>query len=1498
MKKISYYLVSMLVAAVLAVGCTEDITKDEAYDGPIGGPAKEMMEVTAMLESEEAPATDEAGESSRTTLDDNGNGGKIKWSDGDTIGAVSSDGTITECAATEINGNQAVFSVPTDTQYAYYPYQSSTFNAEAKTLSYTLADKVSLDGSNRVFDDGENVMVAHLSENKLDFYNLCGYIEIKLKGSHVVKNVALRSDANKWEAISGDGTIDLTEATNPTFTPSKPHGKTFHWINATCSNVQLSSDTATSFYMIVPPATYNHLNICVQTDKGSYSVTAKNAITVNRSKIRPLAAINLDSLAPTSATDLSEGGVANCYVVPQGSKAKYYSFPARKINADANLENIAYAHLMWSEDAQLINNVTYDPTTGMVSFKYAGNNAEGNACISVLNSSNATLWTWHIWCTDQPERIVIRSKNADKMYGILDRNLGATFTPKSVSEATSINATTGTDALGLHYQYGRPTPFPRAVTIQTNKDTELYSNKDNSYFGKNSRVGVQYGFRAYNQDFRYSTSARDYAEALSYPNMFYNIKFSDKDGTTTSSSGSWSSWCSSPYSNITEREYLWNSEDADIVTLKGVTDPCPAGYVVDEDTAMSNYLTGVAFKRVYWGAGATQAYGYYYECPVSGFLLYIPASGFRANGSAILSYQGQNFNLWGVPTDATEDSEGGVVGGRFSGNSSGTNDMTPVSRSFYKTASIGFNVRCRVMDRSELQNVIVIAAPFEGEGTAASPYVIKTSGDLVKLAGLCDGSLKTNGNEDFTTAHYILANSIDMLGVSFTPITPFAGSFDGQSNTLSNLKVSPKDDTPTGLFGEVTGATIKNLNITGGTVLVTSTSQLYTGGLAGRATDSTISDITFEGSVSSKASASFTETNTSYTGASSVTGGIVGFAKNSAISNVTFSGLVNTTVGQYVAGIVAALEGGSVTNGKFAKGSTITTKMNHVGGVAGFMCYDAEIRNCTVEGTLQSTNGYFGGVVGRMQSGVVSGCLVSSYSMVESFKDNQTTSYQGTGGIVGILQTISNDGTKAQIEKNACYADVFGNAYVGGIIGVVNCSSNTAIAVEIKECLFEGNISCAYKNTYNYGLSGGITGCCNQSASKGGQTTVTDCVALIDGFTFNATAATSAGYGGLTGYTKTTDYVRCYTNLDLGTMVSQDGTPIGETTLKYYGALHGRTSGASNANNFTNVYYLTGQEKGQEAATSETNVETLSTTQMTDGTLLGKLNGAGGSWVANATGYPVPTTVPANTGVSSSVAKTRVSIIGDSISTFEGWMPSGYAKFYPIANNPTVISAAQTYWYKLIYKYMSNAMLEKNIAWSGTVVARSTDETYLSTDHGAGHCFVERFRDDGMGDPDVILLHGGTNDVGNRGVSIAVHPNYPTYGGTGYTKDMCPTDEELAAVFSTVDAATTWDQLLALNDTSFVEAYTKLLSMMHFKHPNAKVVMIIGDWIHAGTRQAILKIASHYGTKYGYKCVDLQDISPYGTYNVIPKESGCHPNEAGFEVMANYIYEQAGSYID
>ena len=1488
MKKLYYILVSMLVAAVLAVGCTEDITKDEMFNGPEEGVVKtEFMEVTAALEVNKAAE----GEDSRTVLFDNGNGGKIVWDENDVIAAVSADGTITKCTATSVNGSAAVFSVPTDTKYALYPHIGDAAKqkyADGK-LTHTLYATHSLDGSNKVFNKNQNSMVAELSNNNLKFYNICGFVEIKLKGSEKVTHIALRNNLHDWKPITGTGTIDMTDPTNPVFTGVTDHGKAYHWVKAT-ADVQLNNETATPFYLIVAPGTYENLSICVTTDKGSYQIQSKNSITINRAKIRPFTTINLDNLKPQTTTNLSEKGVANCYVVPQGAAAKTYSFPARKINATEVLENASYAHLMWSEQEQMITNVCYDAQSGTVSFKYEGNNLEGNALISVLDKDNKILWSWHIWCTDEPQQLVICGTN--KNYGILDRNLGATYTPKTPAEAASISASNATDAAGLYYQYGRPTPFPRVKDIKTYSESSCFDS---------ARVELQYGFASYVQKFAWNgTNRYTQSAALTYPNYFYTVRYSNAAASAEATSGTNHTYYAPAYNAYSEAENLWYSEDADVVSKKATLDPCPPGYVMDETAGVNGYLKNV-YTETAWGDTTKDTYGYYYQCPNTEDLVYVPTAGYRAGDSAKLGYCGRNFNLWAVQT-TTAHPDNKLQAVRISSNNNCPDTMTPTVSEEYAQLGQGFAVRCRAIDRSDLQGKTYIKTTFEGQGTAASPYLIKTSGDLVKLAGLCNGTLVATDGVDYSSAHYALTTSINMLNVVITPITPFKGTFDGKDNTISNLKVTPSNGTPTGMFGELEGATVKNLNLSSVAVFVTETSQLYTGGIAGKATDSTISKVKVEGSISSAAAASFDAMITSYKGSSAVTGGVVGYSINTTISDAVFNGLVTTTKGQYIGGIVAALQGGSVTRATFERGSNISTTMNHVGGIVGTMWQDAVVSDCTVDTPISSKHAFLGGIAGRMVSGKISNCLVSSDSCIESHKSNpESYDYYGVGGIVGVIQLVAGHGSVATVEKCANYADVSGNCYVGGLVGNIHGSTTgvNTINVTIKESVFCGSLHNEYKNNYNYGLSGGIIGCSNQSNSKSGQTKVTDCVALIDGFTFNS-VATSAGFGGVVGYTKTTDYVRCYTNLEVANMISEEGKDISTYgTGKYYGVLHGRTSGAATANNnnFTNVYYLTGQKKGQEAATSEVEVEEVSASQMTDGTLLGKLNGAGGSWKASASGYPVPTNAPVDIAAPSTVAKTRVSIIGDSISTFEGWMPSGYKTYYPLAN-PTVISASQTYWYKLIYKYMSNATLEKNIAWSGTVVARSTDANYLATDHGAGHCFVERFRDDGMGNPDVILLHGGTNDVSNRGKSISLYPGYPIYGASGYDNSKVPTDAEMSAVYARADAATTWDQLLALNDTTFVEAYVKLLSMMHNKHPQAKVVMIIGDWIHQGTRGAILKIAQHYGTKYGYVCVDLQEISPQGSYNVIPKENGCHPNEAGFEVMANYIYEKAGSYID
>ena len=120
-----------------------------------------------------------------------------------------------------------------------------------------------------------------------------------------------------------------------------------------------------------------------------------------------------------------------------------------------------------------------------------------------------------------------------------------------------------------------------------------------------------------------------------------------------------------------------------------------------------------------------------------------------------------------------------------------------------------------------------------------------------------------------------------------------------------------------------------------------------------------------------------------------------------------------------------------------------------------------------------------------------------------------------------------------------------------------------------------------------------------------------------------------------------------------------------------------------------------------------------------------------------------------------------------------------------------------------------------------------------------------------------------------------------------------PSDEDFNKVYATAEAADTWEEVVALEDRSFIHAYVKLLNMIHYKHPNAKVVMIIGDALTKRAQQAILKIAGHYEQKYGYRCVNF-----FGLSDSISKVSGAHPDDAGFTYMADEIFKQVGTYID
>lgn len=204
--------------------------------------------------------------------------------------------------------------------------------------------------------------------------------------------------------------------------------------------------------------------------------------------------------------------------------------------------------------------------------------------------------------------------------------------------------------------------------------------------------------------------------------------------------------------------------------------------------------------------------------------------------------------------------------------------------------------------------------------------------------------------------------------------------------------------------------------------------------------------------------------------------------------------------------------------------------------------------------------------------------------------------------------------------------------------------------------------------------------------------------------------------------------------------------------------------------------------------------------------------------------------------------KRKVGILGDSISTFRGYINAGYGAYYPAGD---VTSVKDTWWYKLIYGFMPNATLDVNSSYAGTRV--TTDPKY------PGYDFVSRCLD--FEDPDIIVIHGGTNDS-NNGVVLGSYD---------------------------------WDaDAESLNPDHFRTAYIRLIKTLKMHYGDIRIICIVGDRLNSGYADSIVEIASHFGIP----CVNFQNDG-----DNIPKVSGSHPTSAGFDWMADKIWSQAKDYL-
>jgi len=825
-----------------------------------------------------------------------------------------------------------------------------------------------------------------------------------------------------------------------------------------------------------------------------------------------------------------------------------------------------------------------------------------------------------------------------------------------------------------------------------------------------------------------------------------------------------------------------------------------------------------------------------------------------------------------------------------------------------RSAIIYFRSESQQKEVTVNQDAASYKPSFSGKGTASEPYAISTSAQLEEF------SFVTNSSDfytQFSDKYFVLTADLDMSGLSaYTPAaqnvnTPFKGVFDGASHSITALKIANEKSAAAGLFAYADGATIKNIKLVNADI---DSKYVYCGSIVGYAKNGcVIQNVSVSGKVREYVSGITIDGIAN----SGLSGGLVGTLDSSTLTGGTVDANV-TFYGKFSGGVVGYANNSTVSDCHYLKDRVLNIYYHFNGGIVGRARGEQTvISNCSFEATYSATGYVMGGIVGQLFGGKVEKCVLGSHANIGGDK-------YFVGGIVGTAQPEN----EIIIDHCACYGELRGAYSVGGIVGYCGLGAvatdiplaTATKPVTIKGCaLIGGTITATQGNSNKYPIAGGILGWSHGSNNL----TLTGCyskpgvIQTIYGDNVNNVLSGICSYQNSTGVVNVENCYSSFTPTDM--LVCND--PVSDAAKWYAGIVIRCTQPTNVTNNYshTSLRYIEATNKAVLSGN-----EQLSDTQMTDGTLLGKLQNnaaAGVVWVKDANNYPTISDLPADPNVKKKAAK-LISIIGDSISTFRGWILGGYSSHYP-ATDGTLTLVNETYWYRLAKDYMKDADISLNIAFSGSTVTNTTEENFKKkyTSEAWWHnSFSERFaKCGGCGHPDIILIHGGTNDWAHNidplapGVAIRNDASN-AYGG------VKPSATIMNNMYTVADAAKTRAEVNALPDGTFCEAYIKLMCQIRERYPKCKVVCIIGDYLGQSVEQSIIDIADHYGAKTVnlFRVNGFNDLGGYSPSTLInkgrqpnmPKHdysgdvSGCHPGSQAMKFMAEKIYTEHGTWLE
>lgn len=326
------------------------------------------------------------------------------------------------------------------------------------------------------------------------------------------------------------------------------------------------------------------------------------------------------------------------------------------------------------------------------------------------------------------------------------------------------------------------------------------------------------------------------------------------------------------------------------------------------------------------------------------------------------------------------------------------------------------------------------AADFDGNGTEASPYLLRTPEDLKTLSD------KVKTGNSYRNNYFALDADIDLASdTQFAPIgnktATFEGNLNGRNHTISNLSISYADTDYAGLFGYIgENASVSHLSLT--VARLEGTGKYY-GAIAGR-NDGAIEDCHVSGTIA---------TQGAYTGgiagissgslySSSFTGNISGYGYVGGLAG-DFSGTMDhcsVTANVVVTGSIDdATDGGGlagraiswskkecvITDSYFCGTLSDKSGKASLGGIAPVL-WSARVERCfntgSINGSGKATN--IGGVAGLARSSTIKDCY--NAGTVTHAADSAAVA----GGIIGYYYTLDSvDGSKVYYQSTVtdCY---------------------------------------------------------------------------------------------------------------------------------------------------------------------------------------------------------------------------------------------------------------------------------------------------------------------------------------------------------------------------------------------------------------------------------------------------------------------------------------------